>query len=55
MCVLYSVRCREGGTEMKQHPAALTVEDARWRVLGDHRAVLLIAVVPTVIQLVADQ
>lgn len=34
---------------------ALTVEDARWRVLGDHRAVLLIAVVPTVIQLVADQ
>lgn len=40
---------------MEQHSAALTVEDARWRVLGDHGAVLLIAVVPTVIQLVADQ
>lgn len=47
-------RNREGGTEVK-HPAALTVEDAWWRVLGDHGAVLLIAVVPTVIQLVADQ
>ncbi len=43
------------GTEVEQHPAVLTVEDARWRVLGDHRAVLFIAVVPTVIQLVADQ
>lgn len=37
------------------HPVTLTVEDARWRVLGDHGAVLLIAVVPAVIQLVADQ
>lgn len=36
-------------------PAVLTAEDARRRVLGDHRAVLLIAVVPAVIQLVADQ
>lgn len=33
----------------------LTVEDARRRVLSDHGAVLLIAVVPAVIQLVADQ
>lgn len=49
------VRYREEGTEVEQHPAALTVEDAWWRVLGDHGAVLLIAVVPTVIQLVADQ
>lgn len=53
--VLFGVRCGEGGAEVEQHPAALTVEDARWRVLGDHGAVLLIAVVPTVIQLVADQ
>ena len=48
-------RYREGGSEVEQRSAALTVEDARRRVLGDHRAVLLIAVVPTVIQLVADQ
>lgn len=46
---------REGGLELEQLPAALTVEDAWRRVLGDHGAVLLIAVVPTVIQLVADQ
>ncbi len=46
----------EGGTEKEAGGGAeLTVEDARWRVLGDHRAVLLIAVVPAVIQLVADQ
>lgn len=38
-----------------QHLVTLTVEDARRRVLSDHGAVLLIAVVPTVIQLVADQ
>lgn len=49
------VRDREGSTEMEQHPEVLTIEDARRRVLGDHRAVFLIAVVPTVIQLVADQ
>lgn len=40
---------------MEQHPAALTVEDSRWRVLGHHGTVFLVAVVPTVIQLVADQ
>ena len=40
---------------MEQHTEALTIEDARWRVLGDHRAVFLIAVVPTVIKLVAEQ
>lgn len=40
---------------MRQHRAVLTAEDARRGVLGDHGAVLLIAVVPAVIQLVADQ
>lgn len=39
----------KAGTHAQRGTAALTVEDARGRVLGDHRAVLLIAVVSTVI------
>lgn len=40
---------QKSGTDVQHHPASLTVEDARGRVLGDHGAVLLIAVVSTVI------
>lgn len=60
MCVRINMGHLEWGAEREgaqvgSHPTVLTVKDAWRRVLSDHGAVLLIAVVPAVIQLVADQ